>query len=69
LSYYNQQRLHWALGYQTPVEFEQRITSLGVDSRSATMVFFENSGNEERGSSELPRTGLTPSPSPDPNPC
>ncbi|MHB8525848.1 MAG: IS3 family transposase, partial [Candidatus Acidiferrales bacterium] len=46
--YYNQQRLHSALGYQTPVEFEQRITSLGVDSRSATMVFFENSENGKR---------------------
>jgi hypothetical protein len=35
--YYNQQRLHSALGYHSPVEFEQRNT--GVDSRSATMVF------------------------------
>ena len=68
--YYNQQRLHSALGYQTPVEFEQRITSQAVDSRCATMVFFENRRNEERGSNELPGKGTqVPSPSPDPNPC
>jgi putative transposase len=48
--YYNEQRLHSALGYQTPVEFEQRLTGLGVDSRCATMVFFENNENGERGS-------------------
>lgn len=38
--YYNQQRLHSVLGYQTPVEFGQRLTGLTVDSRSATMVVF-----------------------------
>jgi len=46
--YYNQQRLHSALGYQPPVEFEQRSTTLPVDSRSATMMFFENSVNQTR---------------------
>jgi hypothetical protein len=56
--YYNQQRLHSALGYQSPVEFEQRNNGVAVDSRSATMVFFENNVNEQRGSSEL----LAPTP-------
>src|SRR5438128_4385759 len=40
--YYNRQRLHSALGYRSPEEFEQRSKSLEVDSRSATMEFFEN---------------------------
>ena len=40
--YYNRLRLHSALGYQSPEEFEQRSKSLEVDSRSATMEFFEN---------------------------
>lgn len=48
--YYNQQRLHSALGYQSPADFEKRSTAVAVDSRSATMVFFENKVNEERGS-------------------
>lgn len=48
--YYNRQRLHSALGYRPPVEFEQRSTA---DSRSATMVFFENGVNDQRDSTEL----------------
>src|SRR4029077_658786 len=40
--YYNRLRLHSALGYQSPEEFEQRSKSLEVDSRSATMEVFEN---------------------------
>jgi putative transposase len=68
--YYNQQRLHSALGYQSPEEFEQRSTSLAVDSRSATMEFFENSENEKRAATELLGKGTQmPSPSPDPFSC
>jgi hypothetical protein len=51
--YYNQWRLRSALGYQSPVAFEQRCASLAVDSRSATTEFFENNVNEQRDSSEL----------------
>jgi putative transposase len=40
--YYNRLRLHSALGYQSPEEFEQRSESLKLDSRSATMEFFGN---------------------------
>jgi len=69
--YYNRLRLHSALGYRSPEEFEQQIqASSSAGSRSATMVFFENNENEERVSSELPGKGTqTPSPSPDPFPC
>jgi hypothetical protein len=67
--YYNQQRLRSALGYQSPVEFEQRNTGVTVDSRSATMVFFENNVNEQRASSELSGEGDSVAvPFPRPNP-
>ena len=64
-------RLHSALGYRSPEEFEQQIqASASAESRSATMVFFENSENGERVSTELPGKGTeTPSPSPDPFSC
>lgn len=68
--YYNQQRLHSALGYQPPAEFEQRSTGVAIESRTATVVFFENNVNEQRDSSELlGKRTQSPSPSPGPNPC
>jgi putative transposase len=68
--YYNRQRLHSALGYRSPEEFERRSESLAADSRSATMEFFENSENGKRASTELPGKGTQmPSPSPDPFSC
>ena len=69
--YYNRLRLHSALGYRSPEEFEQQIDASGsAESRSATMVFFENKQNDERGSTRLLGTGTQmPSPSPDPFSC
>jgi hypothetical protein len=41
--YYNRQRLHSALGYRSPEEFEQQTELLRAadSSASATLVFFE----------------------------
>ncbi len=44
--YYNRQRLHSALGYRPPEEFEQQTEVSGqAESRSATLQFFENNEN------------------------
>ena len=69
--YYNRLRLHSVLGYRPPEEFEQQIDASGsAESRSATMVFFENKQNDERGSTKFLGTGTQmPSPSPDPFSC
>jgi transposase InsO family protein len=69
--YYNRQRLHSALGYRTPEEFEQQIeTPSSAESRGATMVFFENKDNDKKISKGLLGKGTQmPSPSPDPFSC
>jgi putative transposase len=55
--YYNRQRLHSALGYRSPEEFEQESgQESSADSRGATVQFTVNDGNgenEERASKEL----------------
>ena len=67
--YYNRLRLHSALGYQSPEEFEQKIESQ-VESRSATMEFFENKDeNEQEKSTTSLGKGATSPPSPDPLAC
>jgi len=45
--YYNRQRLHSALGYRSPEEFEQQAGDQ-AESRSATMEFFENKENSRK---------------------
>jgi transposase InsO family protein len=69
--YYNRLRLHSALGYRSPEEFEQQIeASASAKSRSATMVFFENKENSRKISKGLLGKGTQmPSPSPDPFSC
>ena len=69
--YYNRLRLHSALGYRPPEEFEQQIEASGpAESRSATMVFFENKENSGKISKGLLGKGTPmPSPSPDPFSC
>jgi hypothetical protein len=61
--------LHSALGYRSPEEFEQKTESQ-AESRSATMVFFENKENNKKNSKGLLGKGTQmPSPSPDPFSC
>ena len=69
--YYNRLRLHSALGYRPPEEFEQQIEASGsAESRSATMVFFENKENNKKISKGLlGKETQMPSPSPDPFSC
>jgi hypothetical protein len=69
--YYNRLRLHSALGYRPPEEFEQQIEASGpAESRSATMVFFANKENSGKISKGLLGKGTQmPSPSPDPFSC
>ena len=69
--YYNRQRLHSALGYRSPEEFEQQIEApSSAESRGPTMVFFENKENDKKISKGLLGKGTQlPSPSPDPFSC
>jgi putative transposase len=66
--YYNRQRLHSALGYRSPEEFEQQIKSCDtwVQSLSATVAFFSPVKTASTGM--LGKGTQEPSPSPDPNP-
>jgi transposase InsO family protein len=46
--YYNRQRLHSALGYRSPEEFEQQIAQgTSADAAGATVKFVVNDGNGE----------------------
>ena len=66
--YYNRQRLHSALGYRSPEEFEQQTEiASSVDARSATIEFFENNDENRQGNSTAALgKGATSPPSPDP---
>src|SRR5260370_12568521 len=50
--YYNRQRVHSALGYRSPEEFEQQAQGQ-IETRSAAMEFFENKENDEKISKGL----------------
>ena len=67
--YYNRQRLHSALGYRSPEEFERKAECQAA-SRSATMEFFDNKENNKKNSKGLLGKGTQmQSPSPDPFSC
>jgi transposase InsO family protein len=69
--YYNRQRLHSALGYRSPEEFEKQSesSSAAPDFRSATMNFFENHGNKKMISELMVREGDSIAvPFPEPHP-
>jgi putative transposase len=67
--YYNQQRLHSALGYRSPEEFEQRVECQNVtaNSKGATMIYFDGLAQSSKGL--LGKGTQAPSPSPDPIPA
>jgi transposase InsO family protein len=63
--YYNQQRLHSALGYRSPEEFEQQAQcqSGAAGSKGATITFV---ADRTQSSTGMPEQGTqTPSPAPD----
>ncbi len=65
--YYNQKRLHSALGYRSPEEFEQQSKRVEASS-SATVRFFAR--NDDESSTRLLGEGTqTPSLPPDPIPA
>jgi len=67
--YYNQQRLHSALGYRSPEEFEQQAQcqNEAADSKGATITFFL--GLAQSSTRMLGQETQTPSPAPDPIPA
>lgn len=67
--YYNRLRLHSALGYRSPEEFERKA-ECQAQTPSATTAAFGNKENDEKISKGLLGTGTQmPSPSPDPFSC
>ncbi len=62
-SYYNQKRLHSALGYRSPEDFERELENRETPKSATLLCSFG------KASTRLLGTGTqTPSPSPDPNP-
>jgi hypothetical protein len=63
--YYNRQRLHSALGYRTPEEFERQIWCQNEPAglRPATITFFRGKARSSTGM--LEQGTQAPSPAPD----
>ena len=67
--YYNRQRLHSALGYRSPEEFEQQTKPSGSKTQfCCPSVEFVLSAEQKASTGMLGKWTQEPSPSPDPNP-
>jgi transposase InsO family protein len=62
--YYNRCRLHSALGYKSPEEFEQSFAKNPIAATAARMSFFRHGEDYRPDASETTRSGVSAAPQP-----